>query len=185
MKANIINFVVFQAGWLACVLSAANGLPWVGVIVAAAAVALHFVLAANAAAELRLVLVALGIGAFFDSMLISTGWVSYPSGVLAPYFAPYWILAMWALFATTLNTSLAWVKKSLPLAAALGTVCGPLSFLAGQRLGGIELIEPAAALTALAGIWAVAMPILVLAARRSNGIDAVPAALRLGVVTLD
>ena len=159
MRNAIINVVAFQAGWLACVLSAAHGLPWAGLMVAGAAIAAHLALARSPKAELHLALVALGVGAMFDSLLFTTGWVGYPSGVLVPYAAPYWILAMWALFATTLNSSLAWVKKSLPVAAALGAVCGPLSY--------------------------VAMPALVLAARRINGVDSPTVAAQLVTVTQD
>lgn len=183
MTRTIVNLVAFQAGWLACVLSAANGLPWAGVIAALAAVALHLALAVNAAAEIRLVALALALGCVFDSALLATGWVSYPSGVMSAYVAPYWILAMWALFATTLNVCMSWIKRSLPLAAVLGAICGPLSYLAGARLGGIALLEPFPALVALALIWAIAMPTLVLAARRHNGVEATPATLRLGIVT--
>lgn len=183
MTRTIVNVVAFQAGWLACVISAANGLPWAGVIVATAAVLLHLLLAANAAAELRLIALALAMGAVFDSALLATGWVSYPSGALSTYMAPYWILAMWALFATTLNVCMSWLKRSVALAAVLGLICGPLSYLAGARLGGIALIEPVPALLTLGLIWAAAMPALVVAARRHNGIEATPVALRLGIVT--
>jgi len=181
----LINLIVFQAGWLACVIGAAHGLPWVGLAAVAAAIALHLGLAARPAAELRLVAVAVGLGALFDSALLSTGWVSYPSGVLAPIVAPYWILAMWALLATTLNVSLAWLKRSLPLAAILGAICGPLSYLAGARLGGIALIEPVGSLFLLSAGWAAAMPALALAARHFNGVHAVALVPRLATVRQD
>ncbi len=183
MTRTIVNLLAFQAGWVACVLSAANGLPWAGALAALAAIALHLQLASNAAAEIRLIVVALALGLVFDSALLATGWVSYPSGVLSAYVAPYWILAMWALFATTINACLSWIKRSLLLAAALGAICGPLSYLAGARLGGIALIEPLPALFALALIWAVAMPTLVVAARRRNGLDAMLPTQRLGLLT--
>jgi hypothetical protein len=183
MTRTILNLVAFQAGWLACVLGAANGVPWVGALAALAAVGLHLALAADAAAEIRLIAIALALGIVFDSALLATGWVSYPSGVLSAYVAPYWILALWALFATALNGCMSWIKRSLPLAASLGAICGPLSYLAGARLGGIALIEPLPALVALALIWFVAMPTLVVAARRHNGIDVTPTALRLGIAT--
>ena len=63
---------------------------------------------------------------------------------------PYWILAMWALFATTLNASLGWLHGRPALAGALGMLSGPLAYWAGARLGAIELVQPAAALAALA-----------------------------------
>ncbi|NNC63476.1 MAG: DUF2878 domain-containing protein, partial [Gammaproteobacteria bacterium] len=115
MTRTILNLVAFQAGWLACVLGAANGVPWIGALAALAAVGLHLALAADAAAEIRLIAIALALGIVFDSALLATGWVSYPSGVLSTYVAPYWILALWALFATTLNGCMSWIKRSLLL----------------------------------------------------------------------
>lgn len=183
MTRTIVNVVAFQAGWLACVLSAANGLPWAGVIVALGAVALHLLLATDTTAELRLIGISVALGFVFDSALLATGWVSYPSGLLSAYVAPYWILALWALFATTLNVCMSWIKRSLPLAALLGAICGPVSYFAGSGFGGITLIEPAASMVALAVIWAVAMPALVIAARRNDDTAATPAVLRLGLAT--
>lgn len=105
-------------------------------------------------------------GLVFDSLLVSAGLVRYPSGMLFTGMAPYWILAMWALFSTTLNVSMAWLKSSLVLASVMGAVFGPLSYLAGQRLGAIELLDTGASMIALAVIWAFVMPLLIYAANR-------------------
>ena len=115
MTRTIVNLVAFQVGWLACVLGAANGLPWVGTLIALIAIGLHLLRAADAAAEIRLITIALALGIVFDSALLATGWVNYPSGVLSAYLAPYWILALWALFATALNVCMSWIKRSLDL----------------------------------------------------------------------
>ncbi len=37
----MLNFVAFQLGWFACVLGAANALPWLGPVVVATVVSLH------------------------------------------------------------------------------------------------------------------------------------------------
>ena len=161
MNRTLINFAAFQAGWFACVLGAANGLPWLGLLTVTVIVALHIRTADQPANELRLLALCLVFGLVFDSLLVASGWVRYPNGMLFSSFAPYWILAMWALFATTLNHSMGWLKSSLVLASVMGAVFGPLSYLAGQRLGAIELLEPRYGLLALAFIWAAVMPTLV------------------------
>ena len=48
------NFLIFQAGWFATVLGAANGAPWLGPIAVLVAVVLHLWTNNDAAAELRL-----------------------------------------------------------------------------------------------------------------------------------
>ena len=164
MNRKLINFIAFQAGWFACVLGAANDLPWLGTLLVCLIVAGHIKMADRPRVELQLLLLCVMLGLVFDSFLVSSGWVLYPSGMLISGVAPYWILAMWALFSITLNFSMAWLKSSLVFASAMGAVFGPLSYIAGQRLGAIELIDYRSSLIALAVIWALAMPILTYAA---------------------
>ena len=159
------NFAAFQLGWFACVLGAAHGLPWAGTGVALAIVAWHLARAARPGAELVLVLIAAGVGALWDSGLSALGWIRYPSGVLIEGTAPYWIVAMWMLFATTLNASLAWLRRNLPLAAVFGALGGPLAYLGGAKLGALTLAAQDAALVALALGWAVLTPLLLRLAR--------------------
>jgi hypothetical protein len=168
MNHKLINFVAFQLGWFACVLSAANGMPWLGLLVAGLIVVIHLQKAARPAREAQLVFLAVLAGLIFDSLLVLSGWLQYPGGTLVPGIAPYWILAMWALFATTLNASMSWLKSSLLLASVMGAIFGPLSYVAGQRLGALEFINFPASMIALSFIWALAMPLLMYAANRSD-----------------
>ena len=168
----IVNVVAFQIGWFACVLGAAHGLPWVGPAVAAAVVALHVVRAARPAPELKLAAIAVVMGALWDSSLAMPGWMAFTTGTLIDGMAPPWILAMWALFATTLNVSLDWLKGRWLIGALLGAVAGPLSYWAGVRLGAIVLVEQVPALVALSIGWAVMTPLLAALARRYDGIHA-------------
>ena len=160
MNRKLINFVTFQAGWFACVLGAANGLPWLGTLLVCLIVAAHIKMSDRPRVEAQLLFLCVMLGLVFDSFLVSSGWVLYPNGVLMSGIAPYWILAMWALFSTTINLSMAWLKSNLVLASVMGAVFGPLSYIAGQRLGAIELIDTRSSLIALAVIWALAMPII-------------------------
>ena len=166
---KLINFAVFQLGWFACVLGAAWGRPWLGTAIALAIVGWHLGCAPRPRAELALVLAAAGIGALWDSLLAALGWIEYPNGTLIAATAPHWMVALWMLFATTLNSSLDWLKGKRWLAAGFGAVGGPLGYLAGERLGALALVEPTAALIALAGGWAVLAPLLSVIARRIEG----------------
>lgn len=167
----VVNLAASEAGWFACVLGAAHGMPWFGPLVVLALIALHLRLSKRAGPEIGLIVSAVVIGLVSDSLLVVTGLVSYPSGIWIDGMAPYWILAMWAMFATTMNVSFKWLRKRNALAAILGAVAGPLAYLAGQELGAITFNQPVPAIAALAVIWAVALPLLVVLAQRMDGMS--------------
>lgn len=169
-KSLIIgNFVLFQLGWFACVLGGAYQLPWLGVAALLVFGGIHLYLVQRPMPELKLMLAAMAIGLPWDSLLVALGWLAYPSGQPVDVLAPYWIVAMWGLFATTINVSLGWLKRSYSLAAVFGAVGGPLAYWSGQKLGGVILLEPVEALIALGVGWAIWMPALVWIARRWDG----------------
>lgn len=165
----LLNVVAFQIGWFACVLGGAWSWPWLGVLVTAAIVALHIHRAPQPRAEAMLIGLSglLGFGA--DSLLTGMGLLRFPSGQFHAHFAPYWMIAMWMLFATTLNVSLRWLKSRLGLASLLGMIAGPLAYYGGAKLGAVAFGEPLASLIAVAGVWTLAMPVLLVIASRWNG----------------
>jgi hypothetical protein len=179
---NLLNFIVFQVAWLGCVLGGARGLEAYVAIAVAAAVALHLALAPRPAPEALLVAIVAGIGLAWDSLVVAMGLMVYPPGLLPPGLAPLWIVAMWALFATTLNLSLGWLKGRPLLAALMGALGGPMAYLAGHRLGAVDLAQPILALVAQGLGWSLLMPLLAWLATRLNGFDSahIPAESRVG-----
>ncbi len=165
----LTNLVLFQVGWFACVLSGAAHMPWIGALVAVSIVGFHLVRADQREAEIKLILIAVGIGALFDSLLVWTEWLRYPSGILLPNTAPYWIVLMWALFATILNISLRWLRGRWLIAALAGAAGGPLAYYGGHRLGALEFGDVTAALLALAVGWAIFTPVLMALSARLDG----------------
>ena len=166
------NLILFQAGWFACVLGAAQGHPWIGAVVAAVIVGWHVLRAVRPQPEFNLIVSVMILGTLWDSLLVMLGWISYSSGTLIPGAAPYWIGALWALFATSLNLSMRWLKQRLLWAALLGAISGPLSYWAAARLGAAHFVEPRYIVPALAIGWALIMPALMLLSRWYDGIDA-------------
>ena len=157
----LLNIILFQLGWFACVLGAANGYAREGAIVAALSVALHIARAPRPKREAMLALAAALLGLLFESALVWAGWVRVEEGI-------YWLVALWALFATTLNESLRMLQTRPWIAALFGAVGGPLAYYAGARMGALDFVQPAAMLAALAVGWAAATPLLLSVARRLN-----------------
>lgn len=158
--ATLINLALYQVGWFACVLGAANGRPWVGAGLALVLVAVHVALVRDRGRTARLLLAAAALGLLLDSLQLNLGVFRYPSGTPLEGLAPPWIVVLWLQFATLLHFGLRWLSGRYGLAALLGFLGGPLSFWGGERLGAIEFASPAAYLS-LACVWSLAMPTLI------------------------
>lgn len=161
MNSIIINLSFFKAGWLASVLAAAASMPIVGTTVVAIAVLVHLRRATNLQGEAQLLVLAALIGIAWESTLVSFGIVEYSAASILSGTAPYWIVAMWVLFATTLNIGMRWLQKSTLVAAVAGAIGGPMSFLAGQKAGAVSFPDQALALLVISAGWAVLLPLLV------------------------
>jgi hypothetical protein len=165
----VVNLLLYQAGWFVCVLSAAGGRPWIGAIAVALIVAWHLARAARPLPELALIGAAVAAGTVFETLLVQSGWVRFDTGMLIDGTAPYWMIALWANFATTLNVSLRAFRSYPWLAAAFGAVGAPAAYLAGAKLGAKEFTAVALALVAIGVGWALLSPALFAAARRLDG----------------
>jgi hypothetical protein len=165
-----IYFVVGQIGWFASVLSAAHGTPWIGIVVTLMFIVLHLLRVARPIDELKLVAAVTMIGGAWESLLVSLGFLDYPSGMVFLGLTPDWLLGSWALFAAQFNTTYRWMKTRLWAASLLGAIAGPVSFHAGAALGALHFNKPVPAALMLAAGWAVLLPCIVLLSRRWDGV---------------
>ena len=90
----IINFILFQLAWFACVLSAAKAMPWLGVWATVVIIAWHLYTAKQAKPEALLMLMALMIGAIFDQTMLSSHLIDYMHHGWSADIVPVWILAL-------------------------------------------------------------------------------------------
>lgn len=173
MSQWIKNFLLFKLGWIGIVAGAATGYVIPGTLIAVLAIAEHLRTASRRSAEIRLLALALIAGITWETALVSTGVLQYPGpGGLNDAMPPAWIVVLWALFATTLNNSLAWLKQHWSLAAIGGALGGPMAFWAGAQMGAVSFPVPVLALTVLAIGWALLLPLLVQYAQWLDSVDA-------------
>ena len=165
----IANIGLFKIGWLACVYGAASGLAVEGCLLALLIVTFTVKRAANVQAELLTVALITLIGLAWETLVASQHLMIYvgqtDSQLSGPVLAPFWLVVMWALFATTINQSMGWLKERLIVAAGLGAIFGPLAFVAGEKLGAVVFLNEPAAMTVLASGWAILMPAVCVVAR--------------------
>lgn len=169
-----VNVIGFQLGWLLCVWGGAQGSSALGLGAALAVVLGHLWLSEHRRAEAQLVLVCGAVGFTWDSIAAVSGMFVYPPGAS---LAPAWILALWAMFATTLNVSLRWLRERLWLAGLAGALGGASAWAAGAAMGAVTLQPAPAALATQAAAWAVLLPALLVVARRLEGEPRAAAAL--------
>ncbi len=173
---KLLNFGLFQAAWFVAVAAAARGDVWLGVIAFSLVVLVHLAIVGERAREVRFLIVAGLLGTVVDTVLSNCGIIAYPSSLAAwsSWIVPPWIAALWIGFATLPRFSLAWLAGRPLLAAALGAIGGPLSFLGGVRMGAIAP-RPESALTwiVLAIEYAVVTPLLLWLAPRGSNEDRV------------
>ena len=160
---NLWNFVFFQAGWFVAVEGAARGSMWAGPAAVAVVALIHLLLVSGRGREL-LFLLGVGLaGTLVDSGLAWLGATSYPTSTEAwPYaVVPPWITSLWLGFATLPRRSLAWLAPRPRLAVLFGAIGGPLSYLAGVRLGAVGVgADPLLTWGALSLEYALVTPVL-------------------------
>ena len=166
--ALLVNFIGFQVGWFACVLGAANDKELLGMIIALGIVIYHVVAQADSINELKLVLVAVVIGLFWETWVLSLNILHYPSHPEASFWAPHWLIMMWALFATTINLSMGWLKSRWVLALLMGAIFGPLAFIGGEKLGAVVFLDSTLSIITLSVGWGLLMPLLLWIAELIN-----------------
>lgn len=161
----LINILAFKIGWVSSVVGVAIDIPMLGPATILLAIAIHLLVVNRPVSEFVLIIATGVIGAVVDSIMISAGWLSYPSGTLLTGFSPYWIVAMWMLFATTFNVSFRWLQSKMFLAVLLGALSGPLSYYFGAKFGAVTLNDFTSSMIALAIGWGALIPALLLLAK--------------------
>ncbi len=169
---TILNFILFQISWFACVIGASKQMPWLGLAVVLSCVAWHLFSAKSAGSELVLLLIALLMGGLFDQILQATGLVSYTSHGWSTSLVPVWILALWLAFTTTLNVSLRWMHGKRLIAVLFGLIGGPLAYLGAERLGAISFNHLFLHYVALGLGWGIITPLLLKIAQHFDGFKA-------------
>ncbi|WP_455218700.1 DUF2878 domain-containing protein [Kaarinaea lacus] len=164
----MINFILFQAGWFACVISAARQQEWLALIALGTVIAIHLLLVKDRISEMQLILIAGITGLLLDSSLIALGVFTPVNNIDYYGIAPLWLVGMWMLFGITINHSLRWLDQRYIFAALLGFVFAPIAYLAGQKLGALTFPPDNShmiSLLIIGACWLLVTPLLLLASR--------------------
>jgi hypothetical protein len=164
-----LYFLLGQAGWFACVLSAARGKAYLGIALVIVLIVLHLLRVERPLAEVKLLATVMVVGGVWDSALVFFGLLAYPHDAVTGV-APLWLVALWGLFAAQFNTTYRWLKQRVMAGALLGAIAGPLSFHSGAALAALRFVKGVPATVSLAVGWAVILPLIILLSRRWDGV---------------
>lgn len=157
---KVINFILFQVGWLAGVLLTN---PW-ALSVALGILVFHLAVVSNHPwSEGRFILLGVVLGSLLDGLWFRTGVLQDSAGSA---WTPLWLVAIWAMFMTTLAHSLAWMHQRIWLPLVFAPVAGPMAYYAASRLGAVNLPDIGLSLLALAVGWGFIFPLLMAIQRR-------------------
>jgi len=180
MKNRLISLVGYQGVWLAAVIGAGHGLWWPGPLALLPFAIWQIAGNAQPRAELRLMLAIGVMGCLLDSAFAAYGVLAFAAAVPSPALAPIWIVAIWMAFALTLTSTFRFLDGHPWLAALLGTVGAPLTYLAAAH-GWNAVTFPRGetlAMSALAAGWALALPVALWLATWAYRADRLRPALR-------
>lgn len=154
MLKPLVNAVLFQCAWFACVLGGHS----LWLLVAVAVLAIHLLWTSSWHQEGQVILAVTLLGTVIDTVLRTFGvfHFSMPGPLI-----PLWLVLLWALLATTLRHCLGWSAQPWWRASLLGAVGGPLSYYAGSQLAGVSFgYGTLPTLIGLALLWALIFPVL-------------------------
>lgn len=158
----LINAIAFQLAWFAALYGGILNSYALALLPAFAAAIWHiYGVGKQIRGEIALIFAVLALGFAIESAFIALSAIIYIGAPLLGFGPPLWIMAMWLAFATLPNGCLNWLKSRSILQFILGGLSGPLSYLAGAKLGAARLGEPIFQSLAVIGIgWAIALPII-------------------------
>ena len=158
---RFINAIGFQLGWLACIASVRYDQEISALIFSSVLVGLHFLYSPTPLRDLKLSLIVFVLGVLVDSSLQYFSVISFYGWALGP-LSPFWLWMVWAMFALTLNYSLAFLQNRHWLVTSIaGLVFGPLSYIAGTKLGAASFNNTPIHMVILGIIWMLTLPALV------------------------
>jgi hypothetical protein len=166
-----INFILFQAGWFVTVIGVAHQSEWVAIACVCTILFTHLYLVTEKYTELFLIIVSGLMGFIIDSFLISQGLFVAAGNIGLTGLAPIWLIALWMLFATTVNHSLRWLQRRYMFAAILGFVFAPLAYFAGHKAGVLTISADYSlyqVLLVIGAVWAIVTPLLLLISHASS-----------------
>lgn len=157
---NLVNFILFQAGWCVAVLYPGS----VSALVSLALVLGHLMfISAFPQRELRFIIMVAVLGSALDVVHLTLGVLAFPGheGAYAQGMIPLWLVMLWAVFASAINHCLYWMRHYRAVLLGLPPFAGALAYYSAESMGAIEIGHGLWGVVAIAIGWGLLYPVLV------------------------
>ena len=134
----LVDFVLFQAAWFACVLATRTDFPHALPLVGLLFILGRVVFTNRFQQALPFVLACAVIGVLGDAVLVKLGFLHfepYPN----LFGAPLWMVALWLNFGLMIHPLFSWFVKSCPRALIGFSVGGVIAYYSGEKLEVLSL----------------------------------------------
>lgn len=157
---RLLNVVLFYLGWVYIVMSAAKGTPFRGIIGGVVLILFHLFISKKWIKETLFIVTIALVGFGIDTIYAFSKLVIYSSpNTISTSLAPIWISVLYALFGTTINYSLSWLKYQVILSMIFGAFGGAICYFVSAKLGAASFPNQTVALSIIAVVWLILMPI--------------------------
>lgn len=165
----LIDFVLFQAAWFACVLATRTDFPHALPLVGLLLILGRVLFTKRFRQALPFVLACAAIGVCGDAALVTLGFLDFE-----PYHnlfgAPLWMVALWLNFGLMIHPLFSWFVKSCPRALIGFAVGGVIAYYSGEKLEVLSLPMGWQSALAVGAEWGMAgMVLRFLQVRFGNG----------------
>jgi len=163
----LVNAMLFNAVWIACVAGSAKQLIWPAVLSCAVLAAYQLHPKNRHPNDIKLVFLSIVLGLIVDTIWVQFGFMDFTEKRPFSGIAPAWILFLWVGFALTVNHSLKWLTIHPLLPAVTGAIAAPITYFAGIKIGAVEYTASLSSVSiGLALAWGIALTILVEVGKR-------------------
>lgn len=165
-----INVLLSYINWFAVAVLAGQDKPLLALIPCVIVVSIHLLMSTEEkrSHELKVIISAAACGLLVELAFLNLGIIKYSANLHWPYTPPFFMVGLWAAFATMFTTSLYWLHSRFALSAVIGFLVSGPSYYAGEKLGALTLERPLyVSLLEIGSLWFFVFPLLLRLSQRS------------------
>lgn len=157
---TVLNFCLFYFGWFLCIWAVSLDLPFLGVATVVGVVGINLIMSQCVLKEVLVLLFFSFFGFFLDTFYQQLGILVFKSPDSFVYNGtPFWVLSLYLLMGTTINTSLGWLKHHPILCIPSGFLGASFSYRAGALLNVVTFPKGVVvAMFVIGMVWALFLP---------------------------